>query len=122
MEVQLRVLNLGRGLLHGHLSVVQGGDWLHLAGNDRGTCELKTVREQIVTLNVNTKGLPGPQAYGASLKVITNGGIVEVPVRLNVTAIPFLKMPYQGAASPRDLAVRIRGIPNRPSHSWKRAR
>lgn len=111
MEVQFRVLNLGRGLLHGTLSVVQGGEWLRVAGENGGACELKTVRDQVVTLRVSTKGLPAPQAYGASLKIITNGGIVEVPVRLNVTAIPFRKGPYQGAISPRDLAVRMRGNP-----------
>ncbi len=111
MEVQLRVLNLGRGLLHGTLSVVQGGDWLRLAGADGDACPLQTVRDQIVTLRVNTKGLPAPQGYGASLKIITNGGIVEVPVRLHVTAIPFPRVPYQGAVTPRDLAVRFRGNP-----------
>lgn len=111
MDVQLRVLNLGRGLLHGTLSVIQGGDWLRLAGEDGAACELKTVRDQVVTLHVNTKGLPAPQTYATSLKVVTNGGIVEVPVRLNVTAIPFTKAPYQGATGPRELAVRFRGNP-----------
>jgi hypothetical protein len=108
-QVQLRILNQGQGLLAGTLAVADGADWLRpTAGN--GKCRLKTEREQRVRLTVATAGLT-PQTYSARLTIITNGGIAEVPVRLDVTAQPFDVAPFQGAQSPRDLAQRLRDQP-----------
>src|SRR5205823_3085461 len=89
-QLRLQVQNTGKGLLQGKLTVAEGANWLWVesdsrsprasgAGNPR-TCALKTAREQVVTLRVDTRGLPAPQSYTAKLTVITNGGIAEVPV------------------------------------------
>jgi hypothetical protein len=107
-EVALTVSNGGKGLLQGKLSVT-GGNWLRLADGD-GECALKTAREQQIQLRVETRGL-APKTYGAKLTVITNGGIAEVPVRLDVAALPFPRAPFQGAGSPRALAERMRQQP-----------
>src|SRR5208282_4003573 len=40
-----------------------------------------------------------------------NGGIFELPVRVDVTAHPFLHPPFHGAIIARDLAVRLRTDP-----------
>jgi hypothetical protein len=107
--VALTVSNGGKGLLQGKLTV-SGGDWLKLDAGDDGECALKTAKEQQVTLRVETRGL-APKSYGGKLTVITNGGIAEVPIRLDVGALPFPRPPFQGAADPRALAERMRQQP-----------
>ena len=72
-------------MLNGTLSVVEGGHWLRLGGSNNGQCTLKTQREQQVFIQVDTRGLAASQAYGGKLQVITNGGVVEVPVRLDLS-------------------------------------
>jgi hypothetical protein len=111
LDAELRVVNLGKGLLLGTLAVSGGDDWLHLEGALGGIVTIKAVRDQKVTLRVNTAKLSAPRDYGAHLTVISNGGIVEVPVRLSVVAHAFAPAPYKGAGTPRDLAVRIRTNP-----------
>jgi hypothetical protein len=99
-----------QGLLQGKLTLV-GGNWLRLADDGAdGECSLKTAREQQVRLRVETRGL-APKTYGGKLTVITNGGIAEVPVKLDVGALPFPRAPFQGAASARALAERMRQQP-----------
>ncbi len=110
-QAQLVVQNIGTGLLHGTLTVVGGDNWLRLNGGNPITVPLKVEREQTVTFTVDTAGLPAPMKCAARLTVITNGGIVEVPVRVDVTPLPFLEAPYAGAQTPRDLAVKIRDNP-----------
>lgn len=113
--VRLTVTNLGQGLLQGKLTVAEGSEWLHVDGasgpGNNGQCPLKTAREQQVILRIDTKGLPAPQTYSARLQVITNGGIVEVPVRLDLVSVPFPRPPYQGVTTPRELAERMRAQP-----------
>jgi hypothetical protein len=108
-SVALTVSNGGKGLLQGKLTV-SGGDWLRLAEGGNGECALKTAREQQVKLRVETRGLV-PKTYGGKLTVITNGGIAEVPVRIDVAALPFPRAPFQGAGSARALAERMREHP-----------
>jgi hypothetical protein len=113
-QVRLIVSNTGKGLLHGTLSVAVGEEWLKLepAPNvSDGHCTLKTAREQIVVLSVDTRQLTARQAYLGKLTVITNGGIVEVPVSLEAAVIPFHRPPYVGASSPREIAERMRAQP-----------
>lgn len=111
-EVRLTVVNQGKGLLQGKLSVSEGGHWLH-AGTDGngGHVALKAARAQEVLLKVTTCGLAAPQSYSARLTVVSNGGVVDVPVRLDVAVVPFGRPPFQGAISPRDLAERMRANP-----------
>jgi hypothetical protein len=111
-QAQLVVQNIGTGLLHGTLTIVDSGGWLRFAGGRNGpTIPLKVEKEQTIFFAVDTAGLPAPMKCAARLTIITNGGIVEVPIRLDVTALPFLEAPYAGALTPRDLAVKIRDNP-----------
>ncbi len=64
-----------------------------------------------MTLRVEAGGLPAGQTYSGKLTVVTNGGVAEAPVRLDLEAAPFAKPPFQGAASPRELAERMRANP-----------
>jgi hypothetical protein len=109
-QLRLRVLNQGKGLLQGKLTVSEGTDWLRVDG-DASECTLKTPREQQITLRIDTRGLAAPQVYSAKLTAITNGGIAEVPVRLDLASVPFPKAPFQGADSPRAMAERMRANP-----------
>src|SRR5437660_50894 len=112
-QLRLTVTNQGRGMLHGTLTVAEGNNWLRLGGNGKsnGECQIKTAGEQVIALRVDTRGLVAPHKYSAKLTVITNGGIVEVPVRLDLVVQPFPKAPFQGAGSPREMAERMRTQP-----------
>jgi hypothetical protein len=121
-QLRLQVQNTGKGLLQGRVTVTEGANWLWVESDQRGlresgsgstgrTCALKTAREQVVTLRVDTRGLPAPQSYTAKLTVITNGGIAEVPVGLDLKAVAFAQPPFQGAATPREMAERMRANP-----------
>jgi len=115
-NARLLVINQGRGLLTGTVAVTEGGDWLKLTGaNASATLVIKTVREQSLRLEIDARNLLAPQRYAGRLTVITNGGIVEVSVRLDCIAHPFPKAPFNGAASPRDMAVRMRSNPKAAS-------
>jgi hypothetical protein len=112
VPIELRVTNQGRGLLHGNVKVMEGGGWIvPISGNGDGPLPIKTTAEQVLRLAVDTRGLAAPQTYQARLAVITNGGIVEVPVRIDLAARPFPHEPFAGATSPRDLASRMRTQP-----------
>ncbi len=111
-QVRMTVSNQGKGLLRGSLAVAEGNSWLQLAdGKSNGECVIKTAREQQILLRVDTRGLAAPHKYSAKLTVITNGGIVEVPVRLDVAVHPFPRPPFQGVGSPREMAERMRTQP-----------
>jgi hypothetical protein len=110
-QVPLTVSNQGQGMLQGTLTVAEGGEWLRIHGSANGQCSLKTPREQQVLLNIDTRGLAAGQTYGARLTVITNGGAVEVPARLDLAAHAFARQPFQGVRSPRELAERMRSQP-----------
>jgi hypothetical protein len=108
----LTVTRQGTGLLQGRVSVTEGGPWLRIAnGSSDTTCAVKTGRSQQVNLAIDTRDLSGPRTYSGKLTVVTNGGIAEVPVRLDIGAMPFPKAPFQGAATPRDLAEKMRASP-----------
>ena len=113
-QFKLTVHNQGKGLLQGKVSVAEGGQWLRVGSCNEdlaGECALKTSREQEVLLHVDTRGLAAPATYSARLTVITNGGIAEVPVRLDLGTSPFAAGPFKGAASPREIAERMRTNP-----------
>jgi len=111
-RISLTILNQGKGLLQGKITVSEGGQWLKIAEGDNPLeCSLKTAKAQPIQLHIDARGLTAPQTYSGKLTVITNGGISEVAVRLDVTAMPFAQAPFQGAASPRQLAERMRANP-----------
>ena len=120
-QVQLTVSNIGRGLLHGTLALDERCGWLRLdEADDSGVGTIKTRRQQVVTLQVNAHGLPAAQTYNTRLTLITNGGIVEVPVRLELAAFAFPKPPLERAGSPRELAQRMRAVPRRGAAAGER--
>jgi hypothetical protein len=123
------ISNRGRGLLLGTLTVAEGGEWLSLAAFDshadplaprsednqaverKSEISLKVAREQQVTLVVDTGRLTAPQHYSAKLTLITNGGIVEIPVQLSTVANPFPEPLFAGVDTPRGLALRMQDDP-----------
>jgi hypothetical protein len=113
-QIQLTISNQGRGMLQGTLAVTEGGEWLKLPGaadGKGGQLAVQTAREQPVNLQVDTRGLAAGQTYGGKLTVVTNGGVVEVPARVDLAAHPFHKAPFQGARAPREMAERMRANP-----------
>jgi hypothetical protein len=107
------LLNEGRGLLQGKVTVADGAKWLKIVdGSDDHTFPLKTGKEQPLTIRAETAGLTVGQNYSGKLTVVTNGGVAELPVRLDLVARPFARAPYQGAMDPRDLARKMRDNPH----------
>ena len=110
--VQVRILNEGKAMLQGRLTVADGSPWLKVVeGGDPSALAIRTPKEQAVGLRVDTAGLVVGQHYSARLVVVTNGGVAEVPVRLDLVARPFAAAPYQGVSTPRDLARKMRDAP-----------
>jgi hypothetical protein len=109
-QVQLTIVNQGRGVLQGKILVSEGQEWLGFGAGRTGDgrqAGVKTQREQQLVLRIDTRMLIGGQTYTGRLTVITNGGIAEVPVRLDLAAAPFEHAPYKGASTPRGLAQRM---------------
>jgi hypothetical protein len=97
--VPLTITNQGQGMLQGTVTVSEGQDWVSLN-------ESKPFK-----LTIQTKGQAAGESYGARLTVVTNGGVVEVPLRMELVAQPFLKAPFQGAHTQRELAQKMRMAP-----------
>ena len=111
-QMKVTILNHGKGLLQGKVAVSDGEPWLKLAdGIDPNSCLVKAARDQDVTVRVDSRGLIAGQGYTGKLLVVTNGGIAEVPIRLDVKALGFTRPPFQGATSPRGMAERMRTNP-----------
>jgi hypothetical protein len=115
-KVCLTVSNRGQGTLEGtltvHDAVVGAFPWLRLTdGSGNGQCAIHTAREQGINLVIDTRGLATAESYAARLTVTTNGGNLEVPVRVEVAGQPFPLAPFQGAGTPRELAERMRSHP-----------
>ncbi|HMF17432.1 MAG TPA: hypothetical protein VKE98_09515, partial [Gemmataceae bacterium] len=110
-QLQVTISNQGQGVLQGTLKVSEGGHWLRLVGSANGQCSLRIAKDQSISLQVDTKGMPAAQTYGGKLTVITNGGVVEVPVRMDLMAQPFPRPPFHGAKTPREMAERMRAQP-----------
>jgi hypothetical protein len=109
---KITISNQGQGQLQGTISVTEGQDWFSIeGGRTPHECAVSTQRQQVIALVVKTTGLASGQTYGARLTVVTNGGLVEVPVRLDVAAQPFGRAPFQGVRSQRELAEKMRGQP-----------
>ncbi len=106
-QVPLTVANGGRGILQGKLMISDGQEWIRLEGANGGQVGLRTQRNQEVVVGIDTRMLLGGQSYTGKLTAITNGGIAEVPIRLDLEAVPFPLAPYQGATTPRQLAQRM---------------
>lgn len=107
-QAGLTISNVGQGILQGKVTVSEGWEWLKLMGpTGQRECAVKTPRDQNIGLKLDTTGLVAGQQYSAKLTVITNGGITEVPIRVDMAVLPFPHAPFQGARSPRELAERM---------------
>jgi hypothetical protein len=118
--VLVTVTNQGKGLLQGKVAVTEGDPWLKVAPANApgGTAApagsafpIKTGKGQQVTLVIDPHGLAAPRTYSGKLTVVTNGGVAEVPIRLDVAAVPFARPPFQGVRSPREMAEQMRSNP-----------
>jgi hypothetical protein len=105
-QIPLVVLNQGARLLSGTMEI-DAEDWLGL-GDGAKTFNFKTGKQQQIDLQLDTAGLIAGQKYAGKLTFITNGGVAEVPIQFEIGTVPFATAPLQGAASPRDLAMRMR--------------
>jgi hypothetical protein len=111
-QVEVKIVNQGNGLLQGKLTVTEGSQWFRVAfGGDSGHCDIKTAQEDEIVFVVDTRTLAAPASYSARLTVITNGGVTEVPIRLDLGATPFAIAPFKGASTPREMAERMRANP-----------
>lgn len=110
--ITLKVMNQGQGLLQGTLTVSEGEKWLRVGGAPGGSqCTVKTAREQQIALIVDTRGLSAAQTYVGKLRVITNGGLVEAPIQIEVTPHPFAREPFRAGRTPREIAKKMRDHP-----------
>jgi hypothetical protein len=114
--VHFLIINQGTGVLRGTLSLVQededGPRWLRLATDLQATqCGIHATRQQDVNLFIDTTGLVTGQKYAGKITIISNGGVVEVPVRLDLGGQAFERAPFQGVSSPREMAERMRQQP-----------
>jgi len=109
-RVTFTISNHGQGQLQGTVKVVEGNDWLSFPGG-APSCPISTAKDQKVSLEISTQKLVALQSHAGKLMVVTNGGIVEVAVRVDLAARPFGKPPYQDVKTPRDMAVRMRDQP-----------
>jgi hypothetical protein len=107
-QFPLKVTNQGKGTLQGTLSITEGNNWLKVGGANNGQLAVQTTKEQQISIQVDTRGLAAAQSYGGKLTVVTNGGVVEVPAKVDVAAHPFPRAPFQGARTPREMAEKMR--------------
>lgn len=119
LELPLHVYNLGQGFLQGKINVTEGEGWVHVrstsGGEEQGNGQvpLRTAKEQRLTIQLDTRKLRAPASHHARLVVITNGGITEVPIRLDLGSMPFPHAPFQGVGTPRELAEKMRAKPKK---------
>jgi hypothetical protein len=111
-RVRVQIQNTGKGLLHGTITVAQGAEWLRLdGGKDDVGLRIRTATSQTVTVIVSTRGLSSPHKYSGKLTLVTNGGVAELPVRLDLGLHAFPKPPFLDVTTPRELADRMRTQP-----------
>jgi hypothetical protein len=112
-KLQLKIQNVGQGVLQGTLSVTEGQEWLHIGTGQasNGQIPIKTSKEQIIPLTIDTRELAAGEPYAGKIRIITNGGVLEIPARIDVGAKPFPRAPFQGAKNPREMAMKMRDNP-----------
>jgi hypothetical protein len=108
-ELDIVFTNAGKGSLQGTVSISEGEDWLSLP--DGEVVKVAAGKEQRLKLMLDLRSLKAAQTYAGQLRVVTNGGVAEVPIRFEVVARPFAKAPFQGVKTPRELAEKMRDQP-----------
>lgn len=112
-SASLFLSNEGQGVLQGKVTVGDGDGWLQVDDVERTLMlPMKSIGERPVHLRIDTAGLVVGQSYAAKLVLMTNGGVAEVPVGVELVARPFMLAPFQGAASPHELARKMRDQPH----------
>jgi hypothetical protein len=110
-KIRVLIINQGTGLLQGKLTR-SDTPWLRFVDAEAApSIAIHTTDDQQVHLLVDTAGLAGGQNHTAKLTVITNGGIAELPIRVDLGASPFPHAPFQGATTQRQLAEKMRANP-----------
>ena len=110
-QVKLTITNSGQGVLQGKIVVSDGDKWLKIInGSDESRCSIHAGHDEVIQLHVQTTGLT-PQTYSGKLTVITNGGVTEVPVRLDLDGSTLYPRAVSGASTPREMAEKMRAHP-----------
>jgi hypothetical protein len=108
-RAQFTLSNIGQGQLQGTFKIAEGGEFLSFGGEAKSCAiSLAPKKEQKITLEINTQTLVALQTHGGKLIVVTNGGVVEVPVRLDLAARPFGSAPFPNVKTPREMAEHMR--------------
>ncbi len=109
-KVSIVLGNAGGRPLRGTVSL---GDepWISFANAQPRSLAILAPQEQRIDIVIDTSTLVGGQKYLAKVRVDTNGGTFEIPVHLEVAAMPFPHPPLDGAVSARDLAYKMREKP-----------
>jgi hypothetical protein len=110
-EIELVLVNQGKGMLQGTVTISEGSDWLSFPESADGRQRVQAAKEQRVRIAINTSKLKSAQSYVGQLMVVTSGGVAEAPVRFELIAKPFAKAPFQGVRTPRELAEKMRTHP-----------
>ena len=111
-KIHVLIVNQGGGLLQGRLTVADDTPWLRLADADgSSSLAIQAARHQQINMVIDTRGLVGGQTFTSKLTIITNGGVAELPIRMDLGATLFAHPPFKGAATQRQLAERMRGDP-----------
>jgi hypothetical protein len=108
---KILIVNQGKGLLQGKARVAEGSQWLKTPDAENGDLPVRAQRNQEVSIGIDSNGLAAGQTFTGKLTVVTNGGIAELPIKLNVVAQPFPTKPFQGAGTQRKLAEQMRTAP-----------
>lgn len=111
-QMQITLTNQGQGQLQGSIKIVgEARQWIKLGPAQAMELPVATTKEQKLQVTIDTRGVPAGQAFAGKITIVTNGGVVEVPVRMELVAIPFDKAPFQGAKTPREIAVMMKNQP-----------
>lgn len=111
-EIEIVLVNQGKGTLQGTVSITEGADWLSFPEFPGASqTAVQTAAEQRIRLTIDATKLKSAQSYAGQLMVVTSGGVAEVPIRFDLVARPFGKAPFQGVKTPRELAEKMRTFP-----------
>lgn len=111
-QTSLRITNRGSGPLLGKIKTVGEAPWLRLGDQaNPHEARIDTESSQSVGVWIDTRGLTSGQTVSARLTAVTNGGLAEIPVAIEITATPYPTAPFKGATTQRKLAELMRTHP-----------
>lgn len=109
-KVTVVLTNAGGRPLRGTVSL-DDEPWISFANGQSRSLAIFAPQEQRFDLIIDTGTLVGGQKYLAKVRVSTNGGAFEIPVHLEVAAMPFPHPPLDGAMSAKELAYKMKDKP-----------